>query len=134
MPILFDPWERKGVYSDSLPTPTDSSSVENGDYIINIHNGKESYKPYSGGGGGGVLIVHDVDGTLDKTWKEINDALAGAVVLIVEDDGYGGHMSSHVISAYDEEGEYAVVADTKPSGTTYTTDSENGYPSSEAPK
>lgn len=27
-----------------------------------------------GGSGGGVLVVHDVDGTLDKTWQEIHDA------------------------------------------------------------
>lgn len=25
-------------------------------------------------GGGGVLVVHDTDGTLDKTWQEIHDA------------------------------------------------------------
>lgn len=37
----------------------------------------------SGGGsgsGGGALVVHDVNGTLDKTWQEIHDA--GAVTVI----------------------------------------------------
>ncbi len=35
-----------------------------------------------GGSGGGVLVVHDVDGTLDKTWQEIFDAmLAGGAVV-----------------------------------------------------
>ena len=50
----------------------------------------------SGGGGGGggsdssVLVVHDVDGTLDKTWQEIRDMVtSGKIVCIlnVEDDG-----------------------------------------------
>lgn len=41
----------------------------------------------SGGGGGdsGVVVVHDVDGTLDKTWQEIFDAAAaGKAVIAVE--------------------------------------------------
>lgn len=33
-----------------------------------------------GGSGGGVLVVHDVDGTLDKTWNEINAADAAVIV------------------------------------------------------
>lgn len=28
-----------------------------------------------GGSGGGVLVVTDTDGTLDKTWQEIHDAM-----------------------------------------------------------
>lgn len=28
-----------------------------------------------GGSGGGVLVVNDVEGTLDKTWNEIYDAM-----------------------------------------------------------
>ena len=35
-------------------------------------------KAFGGSGGGssgaGVLVVTDTDGTLDKTWKEIDDA------------------------------------------------------------
>ena len=39
--------------------------------------------PKSGGGlGGGVLVVTDTDGTLDKTWQEIHDAmLSGGAVI-----------------------------------------------------
>ena len=32
--------------------------------------------------GGGVLVVHDVDGTLDKTWQEIHDALAQGIPCV----------------------------------------------------
>lgn len=35
-----------------------------------------------GGSGGGVLVVHDENGTLDKTWQEIYDALPIAVLDI----------------------------------------------------
>jgi hypothetical protein len=38
-------------------------------------------KALSGGGGSGagVLVVTDTDGTLDKTWQEIHDAMPLAV-------------------------------------------------------
>lgn len=43
-----------------------------------------------GGSGGGVLVVHDVDGTLDKTWQEIFDAMlsGGAAVQTNETKVY----------------------------------------------
>ena len=38
-----------------------------------------------GGSGGGVLVVTDTDGTLDKTWQEIHDA--GFAVSVNNEDG-----------------------------------------------
>lgn len=40
--------------------------------ILQVNNGRPSWG--GGSSGGGVLVVHDVDGTLDKTWQEIADA------------------------------------------------------------
>ena len=42
-----------------------------------------------GGSGGGVLVVTETDGTLDKTWQEIHDAMksVGAVYDGGDDDG-----------------------------------------------
>ena len=39
----------------------------------------------SGGSGGdsSVVVMHDVDGTLDKTWQEIYDAVADAKIVIL---------------------------------------------------
>jgi len=37
---------------------------------------------FGGGSGGGVLVVTDTDGTLDKTWQEIHDAFVAGSVLI----------------------------------------------------
>lgn len=74
-----------------------------------------------GGSGGGVLVVHDVDDTLDKTWKEIHDAMlsGGAViqkgetnVLTVISVG-AGHEQYIVIGAGDGR---------------YSTSSASGYP------
>lgn len=43
----------------------------------------------SGGGSGGAFVVHDVDGTLDKTYAEIAAATETGVVVMPyrEDDG-----------------------------------------------
>jgi ketol-acid reductoisomerase len=37
-----------------------------------------------GSGGGGVLVVTDTNGTLDKTWQEIHDA--GAAIICLSND------------------------------------------------
>ena len=37
-----------------------------------------------GGSGGGVLVVHHVSGTLDKTWQEIHDAMLSGGVVVKE--------------------------------------------------
>lgn len=39
-----------------------------------------------GGTGGGALIVHENDGTLDKTWNEINNA---NLTVIIESNPFG---------------------------------------------
>lgn len=43
-------------------------------------------KAFGGGGGSsgsGVLVVHDVNGTLDKTWQEIYSAIENGSIPIV---------------------------------------------------
>ena len=41
-----------------------------------------------GSSGGGVLVVHDVNRTLDKTWQEIHDALlSGGAVYVYKNGG-----------------------------------------------
>lgn len=73
------------------------------------------------GGDGGVLVVHDEDGTLDKTWKEIRDAPL-AVLKFEEPDGFNVTPLTSVTS---EDGFYVAFTD----DFIYETDSENGYPS-----
>lgn len=57
--------------------------------------GKVAPKSEGGGPGGGVLVVTDTDGTLDKTWQEIYDA-PYAVFLGTGDD-YKGYSQLYEI-------------------------------------
>jgi hypothetical protein len=74
---------------------------------------------------GGVLVVTDTEGTLDKTWQEIHDA-AFAVIKTVDGNILpiiycGSFDSSFVLSAINPNGgQYAEVD--------YLTNSANGYP------
>ena len=97
---------------------------------------EEAFSDISGGGGGGVLIVHvDENGTLDKTWKEIKDAgvsFASAEVpgptpesvewrysplsSISYTPAHGGHPSEYTINF---------------NGAVFITENENGYPVSQ---
>lgn len=45
-----------------------------------------------GGSGGSVLVVHDVDGTLDKTWQEIYDALP---IAVLDDPSHSTRKTFH---------------------------------------
>lgn len=73
--------------------------------------------PQTGGGsGGGVLVVTDIGGMLDKTWQEIHDALmsGGAVVSYSETDvgsifesSYDNNANQYIIKAHAPGGAYA---------------------------
>lgn len=97
-----------------------------------------------GGGGGGsdssVLVVHDVDGTLDKTWKELWDAInAEKLVLLFTPYQNGDFYYSNMVwycgqvSKENEEGwtylaEFSTVNGATPLTNTYYTHNENGAP------
>ena len=96
----------------------------------------EMFANMSGGGGssgGGVLVVHEtVSGdthTLDKTWKQIADAVDSGglpyVVMINEMDGNIIKNVHIVDSVANGSGLYIVGLD----GNGYATADENGYPS-----
>lgn len=73
----------------------------------------------------GVLVVHDVEGTLDHTWQEIHDA---APLVWIEDNG--GYAP--IGAAFEDEGDYIVTfIEPQPSGniiTEYMASSADGYP------
>lgn len=132
-----------GLSTDTKPT----GAVLNGREFVEMDTGKKYLFDYEngewleqpeegGGGGGGVLIVHqshdEVHGiyTLDKTWKEIADAiLVGPVLLLAEDDFLEYSIGSSPIQSVSiEDGSYWVYF----ANGSFDTDSENGYPSYQA--
>ena len=96
------------------------------------------HKALGGGGGssgGGVLVVHQTvtqDGnntlyTLDKTYKELTDAINGGTIpyMVVEGDS-GMAYSVNLMNFYVQ---YAADNLSVQFGnTSYDTDSQNGYP------
>lgn len=109
-------------------TPLESDS--NSDLIKKISNA------YEGGGGssGGILVVHEIDTgevdgegnpimQLDKTWKEIHDAVFP--VLIGEFNFSKDWMPLPNVIHDPIGGKYHVMAGLEEN---YSTDSENGYP------
>lgn len=76
--------------------------------------------------GGGVLVVTGTNGTLDKTWQEIHDAMLSSGAAIVLDD----NTAESVVSVGIEKGDYSVivlnVSDSE--WYTYAASSADGYP------
>ena len=86
----------------------------------------EMFANMSGGGssGGGVLVVHNEDGALDKTWKEIHDAFPNVYIDSASDEG---SIESVAYMAVKNEGAlYNLV--TAYSQSEFIAESENGYP------
>lgn len=105
-------------------TPTEWKS---GDVITSekLNNLEQGVADASSGGGGGVLIVNDVSGTLDKTWKEIYDATTGGKLCLISVTNNGFDILALItIIATDHDTMYGVGADNKQ----YETSTEDGYP------
>lgn len=89
-----------------------------------------------GGSGGGVLVVTDTDGTLDKTWQEIVDADLAVIrqEINAEDDppprGFVSPVIYHTIDL--KSGGYTIGVLAEEDGAVsiryYTASSASGYP------
>ena len=106
--------------------------------LTGLQVGGTKYKIPSGGSGSGVFVVHDDNngnGTLDKTWKEINDALSEGPVFVLFDAVSGGRCCASVIDSYIDEydNKYIITASIALGTSEYNTDNENGYPSNTMP-
>ena len=83
-------------------------------------------------GGGGVLVVHDVDGTLDKTWQEIYDA--PFAIMKIHQTGEGSEAAYPVLLTvgYDTtQGIYVVMyqRNYQSQPESYVTQTPDDYPS-----
>lgn len=91
-----------------------------------------------GSGGGSVLIINAVASgeygatrTLDKTWKEIKDAITSGTIAYIKspDDGYDLDSYNIVEGCRVTNGTYDIYANIGNSRQgSYHTDSEDGYP------
>ena len=92
-------------------------------------------------GGGGVLVVsmenENGDYVLDKTWKEIHDAMANGQIAVIYSAVYEEEVELYTNFNYVYQTEKAsstfmvrffAIEDGDLSSYTFSTDSENGYP------
>jgi hypothetical protein len=82
-----------------------------------------------GGSGGGILVAH-LDTTtyaIDKTWKEVHDAMADGIIVLIPfvEDGFAYNYIA--MSAIIADGGYRIECDAH-GEICLTTDNENGYP------
>lgn len=154
--VLYDPWSGATIHDDALPSPLVNSDA-NGDYIIHRENGKSTYKAYSApsaelpevsdadngdvltvvsgewakaapsGGGGGVLVATDTNGTLDKTWKEIHDSEVPVFVVQIP-TSTGKYWLPVLNIGYDADEGYWVICTSDNGDVDYYSDTETGYP------
>ena len=84
---------------------------------------------------GSALVVHANEyGMLDKTWKEIHDAMLDGLVAVVRDGGVQGVSSSFVQQAYSYDGNYVIgFVDYDGMTIDFLSDSANDYPVYSAP-
>lgn len=96
--------------------------------VLAVVDGAWAKAPAPGGGAAGLVATCDLSTmTLDKTWKEINDAMrAVAVAIVIQDDEDNNYNSVRTIEeVYLQAGEYHVVAGNED----FIANSENDYPS-----
>ena len=75
-----------------------------------------------------VMVINDNDGTLDKTWQEIYDAMAQGKLCVIRTDfgtPEGGIFNDAVNNVVLESGEYLVKIG---SDVPYSASSATGYP------
>lgn len=106
----------------TTPTPVTREEV----FLNAIANGGGGGGGSSGGGALRVNVVAESGGkTLDKTWKQISDAIENGTIPYVVDNESGFVNTLSSITAYEQDGAMVYIVEF---GQTYETDSENGYP------
>ena len=116
-------------------TPNELPTVEASDKGKFLHTNESTGAlewSEGGGSGGGVLVVTDTDGTLDKTWNEIYDAaengIPTALRIVDENNILFKWISAVFKESGDEDTFYVDFGIEGVDFDEYATDSANGYP------
>ena len=116
-----------GGGGSSLPTDPAQDGTYNLQNTVSSGTGTLSWAS-GGSSGGGVLVVTDNDGTLDKTWQEIYDG--GFCVIKTGSDSDITYMP--IINAFYDDNEYGVgalyTAGETPVEIFFIASSPSGYP------
>lgn len=119
------------VNDADLDVPNELPAVAAGDKGKFLHTNESTgaLEWAEGGSGGGVLVVHDEDGTLDKTWQEIHDAIVGGMPCFVMEDEDGITIQL-VTAVFIDSGSYyaAIGEENTGSYNEYTASSADDYP------
>lgn len=121
-----DAWIKQndgGSGGGSLP------AIESGDAgkVLTVNADEDAAVWATPGGGASVLVVHGDDGTLDKTWQEIHDAMVSSGAVYVNQNG---GVQLFIFAGGNGLGQYHVDTSL---GDEFYTDSADGYPTSEEP-
>lgn len=111
-----------GLTDVDISNPTDGQTL-----VYNATSGKWEN---GAGGGGGVMVIHDVNGTLDKTWQEIVNALSTQSVVMFSATEYDSATVTEVyrVFYYVENPAIPVYVISIETAGDYVTDTPNGYP------
>lgn len=112
----------------SAPTELPSVSGTDEGKVLTVNN-SGVWVAQTPASGGGVLVVTDTEGTLDKTWQEIMDAfLVGSVKWVTYDgESVVGAIDATMVG--NRLGTYMVVFNGDTENMSLVTDSASGYPS-----
>ena len=123
-------WEEGSGGGSSFPSTETASAGD----VLSLDDNKEPQWA-TPSGGGGVLVVHDVEGTLDKTWQEIYDAIGNGSIPIVT--GIPSSMQAYITILGSVMGAmpptmkycvYSIVANPMMDDPLYVADTASDYP------
>lgn len=105
---------------ENVPTELPSVSGTDDGKVLTVNN-SGVWVAQNPSSGGGVLVVTDTDGTLDKTWQEIHAAMLSGGAVIQHDET----EADAVLRARVGKGTYDVSS---ADGVSYSASSASGYP------
>ena len=113
------------ILSDNTMTLYDTTDTI-AEISVNLVNISGEWVAANPSSGGGALFVTETNGTLDKTWQEINDADFAVVLAYKSNIGATAHMPVNFCN--EGKGTYDVACLLQGATVYYSAESTSGYP------